>query len=89
MKKIKIESFEKVNHKIRDEMSSKPYIAFFEVGKDENKIVEVKLTMSTVDMLELLTPYIFLFSQKCQNHWKSTFQKRKLSKFWFDNTIKH
>ena len=59
MKKIKIDSFEKVNHKIRDEMSSKPYIAFFEVGKDENKIVEVKLTMSTVDMLELRTPYIF------------------------------
>merc|ERR1712126_231454 len=35
--------FEKVNHKIRDEMSSKPYIAFFEVGKDENKIVESKM----------------------------------------------
>merc|ERR1712243_259616 len=31
------------NHKIRDEMSSKPYIAFFEVGKDENKIVESKM----------------------------------------------
>ena len=35
-----------MNQKIRDNMSSKPYIAFFEVGKDANQIVEVMLEAS-------------------------------------------
>merc|ERR1712147_185616 len=28
-------------------------------------------------------------SQKCQKPWRNISQKRKLLKFWLDNTIKH
>ena len=87
MKKIKINSFEKLNHKIRDKMSSKPYIAFFEVGKDENKIVEVKLACSN-----RVPPIFILFIQsKMPKPLEEYFPKKKTVKILVrqhDKTLK-